>query len=184
MNIVRAARHLVKVVFFVVTRRRYENHRIFLWKCILGQTAIIYSKFGEDWRIFHKVIALWNFMAKWRISWPRPSDIVHQKVMILITFHRQSLMNTHAKFQKDRSFIFLFSVRNPSMAKVKLPSIAVLFGMNVQQVSPNIEQTPPFSAKSMSTAILFWKAMSEVAFNCWCTASKPLCVKLPNLCTL
>ena len=41
-------------------------------------------------------------MAKWRISWPRPSDIVHQKVMILITFHRQSLMNTHAKFQAHR----------------------------------------------------------------------------------
>ncbi|TKS65620.1 ATP-dependent DNA helicase PIF1 [Collichthys lucidus] len=28
---------------------------------------------------------------------------LHQKVMILITFHRQSLMNTHAKFQKDRT---------------------------------------------------------------------------------
>ena len=42
-------------------------------------------------------------MEKWRISWPRPSDIVHQKVMILITFHRQSLMNPCAKFQKDRT---------------------------------------------------------------------------------
>ena len=99
VNIVRAGRHLVKVVFFVSTRRRYENHRIFLWKCILGQTTVVYEKFCEDWSIFHKVTAL----TKWGISWPRPSDIVNQKVMILITFHCQSLINPCSKFQEDRT---------------------------------------------------------------------------------
>ena len=55
------------------------------------------------WRLenFSQSYSTLSFMAKWRISWPRPSDIVHQKVMILITFHRQSLMNPCAKFQKD-----------------------------------------------------------------------------------
>ena len=57
------------------------------------------------WRLenFSQSYSTLKFYEKWRISWPRPCDIVHQKVMILITFHRQSLMNPCAKFQKDRT---------------------------------------------------------------------------------
>ena len=72
INIVRAARHLVKVVFFVSTRRRYANYRIFLWKCIVGQTTVVYEKFCEDWRIFHKVIALWVLWQNGEFRGPAP----------------------------------------------------------------------------------------------------------------
>ena len=53
------------------------------------------------------------------------------------------------------SFIFSFNVLKPAMALVNLPPEAVLLGMNTQHDSPNIEQTPPFSANNMSRATLF-----------------------------
>ena len=102
VNILRAGRHFVKVVFSVASSRRCEILQIFLWKCILGQTVIIYQKFDEGWSIFGKVIARRNFTPKRQISWPRPSDAVNLNLTILITFHGRGLKNTHAKFQTDR----------------------------------------------------------------------------------
>ncbi|MED6259773.1 hypothetical protein ATANTOWER_030667 [Ataeniobius toweri] len=54
------------------------------------------------------------------------------------------------------SFILPFKDLKPSMALVRLPSAAVLLGMNVQHCSPKMAQTPPFSANNRSKAILFW----------------------------
>jgi hypothetical protein len=52
-------------------------------------------------------------------------------------------------------FILPFRVRSPSNATVRLPSEAVLLGINVQHCSPNIKHIPPFSASNMSTAMRF-----------------------------
>ncbi len=54
---------------------------------------------------------------------------------------------------------------SPSSALVILSSGAVLFGIKLQQVEPMILHTPPFSAKSISNAILFCTFISKVLSN-------------------
>ena len=84
----------------------------------------------------------------------------------------------------EASFISVDRARRPLRALVTDPSGAVLLGMNVQHCSPNMAQTPPFSARSMSRATRFWKAIREVAAS-WVempsTASR---VRLARRCTL
>ncbi|KAI9999654.1 hypothetical protein NQD34_018304 [Periophthalmus magnuspinnatus] len=53
----------------------------------------------------------------------------------------------------DCSFKRLFIARRLPIALVRLPSAAVLLGMTTQQLAPITEQTPPRSARSVSTAM-------------------------------
>lgn len=100
-------------------------------------------------------------------------------------FPNMSIQLSHVEVSTPEcSFIFLFRVFRPSRALVKRPSAAVFFGMKVQHRSPNIEQTPFFSLSSMSSAILFWKDISDVALSCSATAWRPDCVRFPRHCTL
>lgn len=86
-------------------------------------------------------------------------------------------------FTPEFSFISCESVRTPSKALVTEPYEAVLFGMNVQHWSPNTEQTPPFSASNMSSAIQFYTVITVVAVSCSTIPSIASRVKLANRCT-
>ncbi|MEQ2253926.1 hypothetical protein ILYODFUR_037549 [Ilyodon furcidens] len=70
------------------------------------------------------------------------------------------------------------SVFYPSKAFETELSGAVLLGIKVQHISPNIEQTPPFSANNISNAIRFCTAMREVGANCSDRPSTASLVKL------
>ncbi|MEQ2297868.1 hypothetical protein AMECASPLE_039103 [Ameca splendens] len=84
----------------------------------------------------------------------------------ILYFPNTSSQESHIEVSTPEcSFISPFRDLNPSMALVRLPSAAVLLGMNVQHFSPKMAQTPPHSANNMSKAILFWNAIREVEAN-------------------
>lgn len=112
------------------------------------------------------------------------TDINSEETRVLYLPKTSSQLSHMDVSTPECSFILWLSERRPSTALVREPSGAVLLGMKVQQASPNIEQTLPFSANSMSTAILFWNAIKDVADNWLCTASNPLCVQFPSFRTL
>ena len=88
------------------------------------------------------------------------------KMAIARAFHLPNMPRIQASTglsNPEASFSSVDRARRPLRALVTDPSGAVLLGMNVQHCSPNMAQTPPFSARSMSRATRFWKAIREVA---------------------
>lgn len=73
-------------------------------------------------------------------------------------FHLPKALVNHSSsglLTPECSCMVLESIQRPSNARVTEPSGAVLLGMTVQHISPNIEQTPPLSASNMSRAMRF-----------------------------
>ena len=88
---------------------------------------------------------------------------------IIKSFHFPNMLVIQSEkglFTPEASCISFDKARRLSRALVMEPSGAVLLGMSVQHTSPNMAQTPPFSARSMSRAILFCKAIREVGASC------------------
>ena len=88
---------------------------------------------------------------------------------IMNAFHLPNTPANHSSrvlSTPESSAIRLERALRPAKALVTEPSGAVLLGMNVQHWSPNMAQTPPFSARSKSSASRFWNAIREVAANC------------------
>ncbi|MEQ2301586.1 hypothetical protein AMECASPLE_037596 [Ameca splendens] len=82
------------------------------------------------------------------------------------------------------SCIVADSVFKPSKAFETEPSGAVLLGIKVQHISPNIAQTPPFSANTISNPIRFCTVMREVGDTCSDRPSTASLVRLARRKTL
>ncbi|MEQ2313240.1 hypothetical protein AMECASPLE_039672 [Ameca splendens] len=106
---------------------------------------------------------------------------------MIIFFHLPKVLVNHASSPPpipEYSCISLLNVHKPSKARVTEPPGAVLFGIKVQHMSPNIVHTPPFSANNMSRASLFCTAIREVVANCSANPSTASRVRFANLKTL
>lgn len=168
----------------IVLRRKLQSCREQREHCVRGRAAaFLYGRSGEAntqiLNLRHTTATTRNQYSYKNCEWQknRQDQILEPtKIFPKNVLHKDVLTS-------ECSLSLTLRALRPSSALLILPSESMFLGMKVQHCSPNMEQTPPFSPKSMSSAILFWYAIREVAESCSLIASIATMVMFINLWT-